>query len=101
MVKRDTTSRGFGIFCFTDGSGTQCNIQESSACRDEGLIWLGAAQLNVQVMKDNGWETLNIEKLPDVTSVCGNERMHLTQSNVKELLPLLTYFAEHGVLPNV
>lgn len=97
----DTTGRGFGIAYFTDGNGMRCNIQESSACRSEGLLWLGAAQLEVQVFKGCGWETLDIQDLPEVAEVCGNERMHLTQSNVKELLPLLTYFAEHGTLPNV
>jgi len=29
-----------------------------------------------------------------------NSRMHLTQDMVKELLPVLQYFAEHGVLPS-
>lgn len=94
------TIRGFGLITFPDGNGNICTIQESSACRDEALIWFGPQTLNVQVMRGNGWEQLDIRKLPNVTEVCGNERMHLTQSQVKELLPVLTYFVEHGELPS-
>lgn len=98
-MKMDKTSRGFKLGTFNDANGMVCTLQESSAYRQEGLIWLGAKNLEVKVMRGQGWEILNIEELPGVTSVCGNERMHLTQSQVKDLLPTLEYFAEHGVLP--
>lgn len=99
-MHKETTSRGFGLIRFNDSNGTECTVQESSAYRDEGLIWLGAAKLDVKVMRSFGfgWQNLDIESLPGITAVCGNERMHLTQSVVKEILPILTYFAEHGHL---
>lgn len=35
------TSRGFGYYQFRDGNDAYCSLQESSAVRDEGCIWLG------------------------------------------------------------
>lgn len=61
--------RGFRIASFKDRYGESCSILESSSVTPS--LWLG---------------------------VDGN-RMHLSQKMVKDLLPLLTHFAEHGVLP--
>lgn len=93
------TNRGFSLIEFTDGNDNECTIQESSACRDEGLIWFGAKEVEVQYMAEGlGWQTINFEEEFGKTFI-GNQRMHLTQSQVKELLPVLQYFAEHGELP--
>lgn len=92
------TSRGFGIMEFLDANGETCTIQESSAYREEGLIWLGAKEVEVKGMGVNGWESIDFTKEYGSNFV-GNQRMHLSQSDVKDLLPLLTYFAEHGHLP--
>ena len=70
-MKMRYTTRGFAIVEFKDAFGLACDLQESSADLDERLIWLGTH----------------------------TDRMHLTQSHVRALLPLLQYFAEHGVLP--
>lgn len=70
-MKFTKTPRLFRRGEFKDANGEACLLQESSAIRDEALCWLG---------------------------VDGN-RMHLTQSQVAELLPGLHHFAEHGTLP--
>ncbi len=92
------TSRGFGISNFKDSRGMDCTVQESS---NAGLncIWLGAKEVQVQVMTNNGWQVVDFSKLCIDNQFVGNQRMHLSQENVKELLPTLQYFAEHGCLP--
>jgi hypothetical protein len=64
------TERGFKKGDFTDAYGEKCSIQESSLA-EEDCVWLGI----------------------------NNSRMHLTKSQVKELLPLLKHFAKTGELP--
>lgn len=64
------SDRGFNILAFNDAYGEECSLQESSSV--EPSIWLG------------------IDK----------NRMHLRQHQVKELLPYLQYFVEHGELPD-
>lgn len=87
------TDRGFMLASFKDGNGHECSIQESSACRDEGLIWLGIDRPEVKTFGANGWQDV---PLPEDVLLGG--RMHLTQSQVRELLPLLQHFAECGDL---
>lgn len=65
--------------------------------REEGMIWLGCNKADPRYcVKGQGW-------LPlagwDESSMVANTRMHLTQSQVRDLLPALQYFAEHGYLP--
>lgn len=74
------TPRGFLKGEFVDHFGATCSIQESSVDASEGLIWLGSTETT-----DAGGE---------VTGV----RMHLTQTMVRDLLPLLRRFAETGHL---
>lgn len=95
MSELRLTNRGFAIVEFKDANGNECSLQESSAVRFEdddgsvsdGKIWFG-------MDKDNNGE-------PVGKTVDGHKlgaRMHLTQSQVRALLPLLQYFAEHGEL---
>lgn len=63
------TERGFAIVKFTDCYGVPCSIQESSSA-EEPKIWLGPSA----------------------------ERMHLTQSQVAGLMPLLQKFLDTGRL---
>jgi hypothetical protein len=95
------TQRGFSHYQFQDGNGANCSLQESSAARCEqedgtvsdGFIWLGidsdrdGFRPGRQVADHNG------------KMVSLGARMHLTQTQVREMLPLLTHFAEHGELP--
>jgi len=85
------TERGFGIVEFEDNNGNVCNIQDSSLAT-VSAIWLGLKNADPKFLaKGKGWTPYPIHK-----DVLFNTRMHLTQKQVKELLPILTYFAETG-----
>lgn len=96
----EKTSRGFRISKFKDEYGVECTIQESSIIEEEGHIWFGPAALNLKKLQ-NGWHDVQFPLPGDTadTKYSAHTRMHLSQSQVKELLPLLTHFAEHGYLP--
>ena len=96
------TERGFGIFDFKDANGVECSLQESSAAQDEGLIWLGCNKIGLMRFAPyEKWSEVELEQNhPGGVTHTANTRMHLTQSQVRALLPALTYFAEHGVLPD-
>lgn len=66
------TERGFLRVLFTDRYGEVCSLQESSLA-SEPAIWLGF-------------------------DGPAGQRMHLTQEQMRELLPLLTRFVETGNL---
>lgn len=82
-----TTSRGFTLYEFVDRYGESCSLQESSLATEDA-IWLGIDAI------DPTNRTIVVNKKDAVMG-----RMHLTVEHVKELLPLLTYFVEHGTLP--
>lgn len=88
------TQRGFALGEFTDTHGNQCSIQKSSSAMYDA-IWLGISDPEINVMVDGGWKRFN---LPAGAVI--NSRMHLTQKQVKELLPLLQHFARTGELPD-
>jgi hypothetical protein len=71
-----TTSRGFTIGEFKDRYGKPCSIQKSSLA-SEPCIWLGVKE-----------------------ALGEPSRMHLTQQQVADLLPLLQHFVETGDLPS-
>lgn len=81
-MKLEKTNRGFLVGKFTDAYGANCSIQESSIV--EPHIWLGSD---------------DDQQRHHVTGELMSTRMHLSQEQVRELLPLLTYFAETGYLP--
>ena len=89
MIKKET-NRGFGIYEFTDRYGNKCSLQKSSLATEQA-IWFGVDDVNPQIMGSNGWEKFEIPK-----EVLLNKRMHLTQQQVKDLLPILTKFVEKG-----
>lgn len=92
------TSRGFDYTEFSDANGVKCTVQESSACREEALIWLGAKDIGLQHFKaGQGWKDVELKDTIEEHYVANN-RMHLTQSQVKELLPILQRFVETGSL---
>lgn len=98
-MESKTTSRGFHIYRFADGNGCQCSLQESSVARfqledgavTDGFIWLG-------VDKDSDGNPARQATMSDGSMVPMGARMHLSQSQVRDLLPLLEYFVEHGDL---
>lgn len=67
-----TTELGFAIGEFKDHYGEPCSLQKSSLAFED-CIWLGVHKP-------------------------GSDRMHLTQEQVADLLPLLQRFVETGEL---
>jgi hypothetical protein len=106
MFELSKTNRGFAHGSFTDLYGVKCSIQKSSLATKDA-IWFGVDDANPQIMcsdakrlglptvDDRGWQNYNLPEEVLITT-----RMHLTQEQVKEMLPILAYFAKHGELPN-
>ncbi len=81
------TERGFAYREFDDYYGKKCSLQKSSA--DKTAIWLGVDNTGPHMgLGPDGKPMPN----QDVT----NGRMHLTQAQVKKLIPHLIKFAETG-----
>lgn len=93
-MKKSITNRGFHVMEFVDLYGEKCSIQKSSYASDNA-IWFGLNEVGGVVSDEDG-KISKYEK-PDNVDLFG--RMHLTQAQVKELLPILTHFAETGELP--
>lgn len=93
-MKVNSTSRGFPVITFTDNYGVVCSLQISSAAAGD-KIWLGVDDTSFTIFDDNMGKYITT-KLPENFSV--NTRMHLTQDQVKDLLPHLVKFAETGEL---
>lgn len=74
-LDKKVTKRGFGYYEFKDKYGQECSLQDSSLA-SEAAVWFGV-DINLK-----GEEVRN--------------RMHLTQDQIKALLPILTHFAETG-----
>lgn len=99
--------RGFMIGKFKDSNGVECSIQESSAMRTEeeggNCLWFGANDIGLKIFIPNGnpsWRDIDIKDVfPQAETALANTRMHLSQEDVRKLLPTLEYFAEHGLLP--
>ncbi len=77
MILLKPTPRGLLRGNFEDRYGQQCSIQESSLATEEA-IWLGV-DVNLKGDEIEG-------------------RMHLTKQQIKDLLPILRYFARNGSL---
>lgn len=98
-ISKGATHRGFGLIQFKDYYDAECSIQKSSLATEDA-IWLGVDDANPQIMASKvvaggtGWIPYEIPK-----DVLLTTRMHLTQDQVKTLLPILTAFAETGELP--
>lgn len=102
-MKLSETTRGFLNGNFEDASGHSCSIQESSRFSDKNgsYLWLGLNGVEpIYMDKYKGWQKIRYADDIDPASVMLHDRMHLSQEDVKQLLPLLQYFAEHGMLPN-
>lgn len=85
------TERGFRICRFVDRYGEECSLQESSLANDT-CVWLGIDKPKAQhLVPGKGWQDVPLPPETIVTS-----RMHLTQDQVRELLPHLQRFVETG-----
>jgi hypothetical protein len=95
-MKVETTNRGFNIIQFIDRYGDKCSLQKSSLATED-CIWLGIDDASPKIMAykvmDHGVGGVKYPIHPDVLI---STRMHLTQDQVKELLPHLQKFVETG-----
>jgi len=97
-MKIKKTYRGFARADFTDRYGEECSIQDSSLAT-EAAIWLGINDPTPQILAKYCQEgAVGWSKVPMHPDVNINGRMHLTQDQVKELLPILIRFAETGTI---
>ncbi len=86
------TDRGFPIILFEDEYGERCSLQISSLIGDQVFCWFGVTSPTIQVMESGkGWQPV---KLPVGAVV--SSRMHISQEQVRQLLPHLQAFAESG-----
>ena len=99
----ETTNRGFPIKKFKDQYGLGCSIQKSSLAFVD-CIWLGIDDPKPVMFAtpEEGYPQLDgckvWVKYPLPEDVQISTRMHLTQEQVKELLPYLIKFTETGEL---
>jgi len=82
MLTTRRTSRGFSLIEFKDMYDQPCSLQKSSIATED-CIWLG---VHDQI-------DLNTKQV-----IGPAQRMHLTQEQVKELIPLLQKFVDTGEL---
>ncbi len=98
-IEKKKTERGFQYYQFADRNGHKCSLQLSSLAT-ESAVWFGIDDAEPQIMASktkeggNGWVKYDIPK-----DVLLNTRMHLTQEQVKTLLPILAHFAKTGEYP--
>ena len=96
-MELEKTPRGFPILKFQDGNGEECTLQESSAMHGEVWCWLGCSEIGLKRFTPGpGWEDIELDQHVNGVSHVANNRMHLSQSQVRELLPYLQRFAETG-----
>lgn len=94
------TERGFPYLEFSDRYDSPCTLQLSSLA-DERAIWFGLDKAEPRILaskileKGRGWAAYPIHE-----DVFIPTRMHLTQAQVRKLIPVLQYFADYGELPN-
>jgi len=101
-MEKEKTNRGFSIFNFKDRYNQECSLQKSSLAFEDA-IWFGidnadpkimanqAAKHGVQTKETTGWVPFPIPE-----DVLLSTRMHLTQEQVAELIPVLQKFVETG-----
>ena len=99
------TNRGFDLIEFHDRYDLPCSIQKSSLATEDA-IWFGVTEVEPKIMAQDaiklgfptngvtvGWVGFHVPE-----EVLMSSRMHLTQDQVKALLPILQRFAATGEL---
>lgn len=90
-IKKIKTQRGFAGIEFNDRYEAKCLIQKSSLATEDA-IWFGVDDADPKILiPGSGWQPFEIPKEVLITT-----RMHLTQKQVKKLLPILQKFVETG-----
>jgi hypothetical protein len=97
-MKSKPTERGFANIEFTDRYGAKCSIQKSSIATED-CIWLGIDDVDPKIMgKNDAGQSVGWVKYPIHEDVLLSGRMHLSQEQVRDLLPYLQKFAVTGEL---
>jgi len=106
MFNTTETLRGFTHSGFEDSKGAKCSIQKSSLAFED-CIWFGVNDADPKIMcndavhngvtaqRNYGWQPYEIPK-----DVLLTTRMHLTQEQVKQIIPILEHFVDTGELPS-
>ena len=95
LTYRYFEGRGLRIIEFRDRYDCECSLQESSLAT-EAAIWFGTKHADPRrLVPGQGWQSV---PFPEETMF--NTRMHLTQDQVRALLPALQRFAKTGCLPD-
>ena len=100
-MKFAKTHRGFTLYKFTDRYGAECSVQKSSLATEE-CIWLGVDDAKPQIMASKtkrggtGWVPFYVPE-----DVLLTTRMHLSQKQVKQLIPILQDFVKTGEIRSV
>jgi hypothetical protein len=91
------TGRGFTQVKFKDRYGVACSIQKSSLAT-EGAIWIGADDLGLKRFPGDctGWHDVDLSEIFPGQDIVANTSMHLTQDQVRAILPVLSNFVETG-----
>jgi hypothetical protein len=102
QIESSKTPRGFTIIKFSDRYGIKCSVQESSLAT-EAAIWFGVESANPEIMAKDAskygidpGDGTGFVPFPVPPEVSFSTRMHLTQEQVAQLLPILQKFAETG-----
>lgn len=94
MTRINYTDRGFGRIDFKDADDHECSLQESSSA-SQPKIWLGLDAVEV-IDYEGTPKVIDLKPLGGNVQALG--RMHLTQGQVQDLLPILLCFAMTGEL---
>ena len=85
------TEHGYPYYRFRDRYDADCVIQKSSLAT-ENVIWMGIEKAEAKIfVQGYGWIGYPLHE-----AVMINSLMHLTQEQVKEILPVLQRFAKTG-----
>ena len=95
MEIKPSAPRGFPRIDFVDHYDHESSMQLSSLA-DERCIWLGINTPKVMILPKPGSDQRGWQELPLPAGALCSGRMHLTQDQVKALLPFLQQFAKTG-----
>lgn len=102
VVSEGSTPRGFALIEFLDFNGHQCSLQKSSIAEYDA-VWFGTDDPDPKILASKARahgvetnETTGWVSFPVPEEVLMTTRMHLTRSQVAELLPYLRKFVETG-----
>lgn len=94
-MRKRKTARGFSSIEFKDVYDVKCSIQESSS-GIKACIWIGADDIGLKEFKaGEGWKDIEFEQSVSHHFIANN-RMHLSQKEVKKLIPILQKFVDTG-----